>query len=377
MISLDNATTPTERWVIFCRVIDNLGDAGVTWRLAKQLTREYGLRIDFVIDRPELIPQFESPGALKLLNESISIWHWPTEDHTNSLVPQVGDVTIAAFACHLPKSYRSELAQRVSQGKELRPNYWFNLEYLSAEPWINTCHLLGSSKPEDKLKETFYFPGFTAQSGGLIREQTSQSKDILTRQTLGIQTDSFAISLFCYADAPVQSLLTVLNQYAQDCNRTIELVVTQGVSPELISMIKRTPSNIIITPIDFLPQDHYDQLLALMDLNFVRGEDSLIRAIWAKKPFIWQAYPQDRETQQSKIDHFCKACFAVDSPEGFAGLAHAGFCEWNFAPALSLEILPKLLKNYAVWVEVAQANCDRLSLQSDLAMRLIAASRKI
>ena len=42
-----------------------------------------------------------------------------------------------------------------------------------------------------------------------------------------------------------------------------------------------------------LTQRDYDHLLWACDLNFVRGEDSFVRAQWAGAPFVWQIYPQD------------------------------------------------------------------------------------
>ena len=35
----------SERCDIFCRVVDNLGDVGVSWRLARQVAREHGKRV--------------------------------------------------------------------------------------------------------------------------------------------------------------------------------------------------------------------------------------------------------------------------------------------------------------------------------------------
>jgi hypothetical protein len=37
-------------WDIFCRVIDNYGDIGVCWRLARQLANEYPYQIRLWVD---------------------------------------------------------------------------------------------------------------------------------------------------------------------------------------------------------------------------------------------------------------------------------------------------------------------------------------
>ncbi|MBY0444112.1 MAG: elongation factor P maturation arginine rhamnosyltransferase EarP, partial [Burkholderiales bacterium] len=40
----------TVRWDIFCRVIDNYGDIGVCWRLARQLSFEHGFAVRLMVD---------------------------------------------------------------------------------------------------------------------------------------------------------------------------------------------------------------------------------------------------------------------------------------------------------------------------------------
>jgi hypothetical protein len=39
-----------KRWDIFCKIVDNFGDIGVCWRLARQLQLEHGLQIRLWID---------------------------------------------------------------------------------------------------------------------------------------------------------------------------------------------------------------------------------------------------------------------------------------------------------------------------------------
>ena len=38
------------RWDIFCSVVDNYGDIGVTWRLARQLAAEQGHVVRLWVD---------------------------------------------------------------------------------------------------------------------------------------------------------------------------------------------------------------------------------------------------------------------------------------------------------------------------------------
>src|SRR5947208_6585773 len=45
----------TARWDLFCRVIDNFGDAGIAWRLARELHDEHGLAVTIWIDAPDVL----------------------------------------------------------------------------------------------------------------------------------------------------------------------------------------------------------------------------------------------------------------------------------------------------------------------------------
>ncbi len=54
----------------------------------------------------------------------------------------------------------------------------------------------------------------------------------------------------------------------------------------------------------FLPQHKYDDLLASCDLNFVRGEDSFVRAQLAGRPLVWHIYPQAEDAHLTKLQAF-------------------------------------------------------------------------
>src|SRR5690606_2488281 len=120
-----------QRWDIFCRVVDNFGDIGVCWRLARQLSHEYGLAIRLWVDDLEstqrLLPEVDTVLPVQKV-DGIAIHHWKPEFSFDA----VADVVIEAFACELPDIYLREMA-------EARP-IWLNLEYLSAESWVEEYH---------------------------------------------------------------------------------------------------------------------------------------------------------------------------------------------------------------------------------------------
>ncbi len=303
-----------QRWDIFCRIVDNFGDIGVCWRLAKQLSTEHGLDVRLWIDdlagARRLLPSLDLGTAHQRL-ENIDICHWQAGFNFD----RVADVVIEAFACELPENYLLAMA-------ETQP-VWLNLEYLSAESWVEDYHLQPSPHPRLPLKKTFFFPGFTEKTGGLLRERgLLAQRDVFQHQ---LAADNVAgthaalrVSLFCYPFAPIRPLLTCMAQSA----RPVECLIPQtaimnevcgffgtpewtgGLTGELVAGQRRKTGNLTVKILPFLSQAEYDQLLWSCDLNFVRGEDSWVRAIWAGRPFIWQPYRQEDDAHFAKLDAF-------------------------------------------------------------------------
>ena len=273
---------------IFCTVIDNYGDAGVCWRLARQLAIEHGWRVRLWIDDPapllNLAPDHaDGPVEVKL---------WPNP--WRSIDP--ADVVIEAFACEIPGAYADAMAART------RPPAWINLEYLSAEAWVTGCHGLPSPHPNLPLVKHFFFPGFGAGSGGLLRE-----RDYDLRRAAFDEPD-FRAEFDLPPREPGELLVSL---FAYPHNRLPELMPALTASPRPIRLLLAGSSGaasrdgaLSIHHLPFLPQTRYDEILWACDLNFVRGEDSFVRAQWAAKPFVWHIYPQDGEAHMIKLDAF-------------------------------------------------------------------------
>ena len=153
----------TDRWDVFCRVVDNLGDVGVSWRLARILAREHGKRVRLWVDdltvlsllRPEIDPARE-----RQVLEGVEV------ALLRDAVPdaEIADVVVETFGCDPPPEYVEAMARRAR-----RPR-WINLEYLSAEDWVEGSHALPSPNPRLPLVKHYFFPGFTPRTGGLLRE---------------------------------------------------------------------------------------------------------------------------------------------------------------------------------------------------------------
>jgi uncharacterized repeat protein (TIGR03837 family) len=196
------------------------------------------------------------------------------------------------------------------------------------------------------LQRHFYFPGFTPQSGGLLREAGLLSRrdafqnDPAARAVLWRALDvapaegALAISLFCY---PNPHLPALLDAWA-DGDRPVCCIVPEGVAageldrwtggavPHAGQVLRR--GRLSLAGIPFLAQDIYDQLLWSCDVNFVRGEDSLVRAIWAARPLIWQPYPQAHNAQLAKLDAFLVR-YSSGMPPADAATFSALHRDWN------------------------------------------------
>jgi len=100
----------------------------------------------------------------------------------------------------------------------------------------------------------------------------------------------------------------------------------------------------------------------------VRGEDSLVRALWAGQPFVWQIYPQDDNAHHAKLEAFLDWLHAPDSLRQ----AHAA---WNGIPGANGSPPAWPGTTAAVlsqWAQCVQAARNSLQMQPSLAEQLMA-----
>ncbi|HEX7983333.1 MAG TPA: elongation factor P maturation arginine rhamnosyltransferase EarP [Duganella sp.] len=303
---------------LFCRVVDNYGDIGICWRLARQLRREHGLDVrlwvDDLVSFRRLCPQV-APDADTQLIDGVTVRHWRDQDGVYTAA-DVADIVIEFFACDIPPGYIGAMAKCAP-----RP-VWFNLEGLTAEEWVEGCHRLTSPHPRLPLTKHFFFPGFTDKTGGLPREAALESERLAFQSDpaamtaflagLGVAGPELAatrVSLFCYPHAPVAALFDSWRQGGE----AIVCLVPEGVAAEVVQAFLGAPPTagaaatrgaLTVRVLPFVPQPDYDKLLWACDLNFVRGEDSFVRAQWAGKPFVWHIYPQDENLHHKKLRAF-------------------------------------------------------------------------
>ncbi len=300
---------PALRWDLFCRVVDNFGDVGVCWRLACDLAGR-GQRVRLWVDDAAALRWMAPAGR-----SAVEVIAW----RASTPCPPPGDVVIEAFGCDPPPAFVATMAARAAPGAAGQP-VWINLEYLSAEPYVERSHGLASpqmSGPGRGLAKWFFYPGYTAATGGLLREPTLAAElrafdraAWLASQGIPLRPGEQLVSLFCYPGAPVDRLVAALAaDHAPTLLATAPGAATGATRAALAALAPAGPGRnagpeIRQHALPWLSQPDFDRLLWAADLNFVRGEDSWVRAQWAGKPFVWQAYAQDDGAHVAKISAF-------------------------------------------------------------------------
>ena len=409
------------RWDIFCQVIDNYGDLGVCWRLASQLGAR-GQQVRLWVDDARALSWMAPQGS-----PGVQVLPWPQQAPADG----VGDVLIEAFGCEITPEFIAACAYQQRAGGQ--KTLWINLEYLSAESYVERCHRLPSpvmSGPGAGLTRWFFYPGFTPATGGLLREP-----DLLQRQQHfhthqraawrvrhGVAPEALAISLFCYEPALLPAWLMQLAQRPAQGGTAAHLLVTAGRASAAVAAAAPTqpvsrqrsdvegcasPSDrsarriaqpipsvlasdatqrcdsrasadrqmtagatLAISQLAHCSQSAFDELLWACDLNCVRGEDSLVRALWAGQPLVWHIYPQHDDAHHAKLQAFLDWLQAPPSLRQFHWL-------WNDLPG-SADSTPErsdfpVLDSATLhsWRECIQHARQRLLAQPDLLTQLL------
>lgn len=347
-----SARTPL-RWDVFCRVVDNHGDLGVCWRLASDLASR-GHTVRLWVDDPAALTWMAPSGSA-----GVRLVHW-TPDATPA---DPGEVVVEAFGCDPPAAFVAAMARLP------KPPVWINLEYLSAEGYVERSHRLPSpqmSGPGAGLTKWFFYPGFTPATGGLLREPGLAGEQAvfdaaawLAAQGIRPQAGERLVSLFCYPGAPLQALLDSLADAP-----TLLLATPGAATSGLASLVP--PASVRVQPLPWLTQAGYDRLLWACDLNLVRGEDSFVRAQWAGRPFLWNIYPQHDMAHAAKLDAFLARHLHVARPATAQAVA-AWMRGWN-----GLASLPRALPALDEWQAHVRFWRETLRVQTDLTTQLLA-----
>jgi uncharacterized repeat protein (TIGR03837 family) len=304
---------------IFCEVIDNFGDAGVVYRFAREFKLAHPrcrvrVFIDIIATLQSIVPAIDLHKQVQEYNDIIYI---QSQTLSPALVETLGtpDVLIEAFGCTIPDCVISAAARHT--------RLHINLEYLSAESWVDSYHLKESLMGYPVMKKYFYMPGFTPTTGGILVDTHSEH----FRNNLGKNRYDYITEVLkqfkIYVPAPEQCMFGSLFTYTRNFDALLHecssiekdvYILVFGekskagmqqsslfIQSEKLSANAFRYNRVHILFMPFLPQQLYDELLCTMDFNIVRGEDSLVRAIQARKPFIWNAYLQEKKYQHVKV----------------------------------------------------------------------------
>ena len=385
---MSSAPSPQLKWDIFCKVVDNFGDIGVCWRLCCDLATR-GQRVRLFLDDASALAWMAPLGCpnVEVINCSLGI--------PPAALATMGDVLVDTFGCEFAiELIATQATNTLAIAKNSPKNdvLWLNLEYLTAESFAERSHTLPYTHhagPAAGWTQRYFYPGFNERTGGLLRElnlfqrqaafdktvwlnQLSQSFDLsFTTQT---EDATRFISLFCYEPAALEALIDQLaTRQTPTC-----LLVTHGRAAAAVKTVlehkKRIqpayllPEQLSILYLPALTQRDYDHLLWACDLNFVRGEDSLVRAIWAGKPFIWQIYPQTDGAHHVKLEAFLTM---MDAPESLKAAHRVWNADKTDSPRGD-ERHPWPALDLPLWARSAQHLSNKLQSQDDLTASLLA-----
>ncbi len=356
------------QWDIFCKVIDNHGDVGVCWRLGRELAAR-GEQVRLWVDDASALAWMAPNGA----PAGVQVLPWTAPLALPAgLVP--GEVLVEAFGCDPAPEFVAAYAQRLQHLG--RPGAWLNLEYLSAESYVARSHKLPSPVmrgPGTGLTKHFFYPGFTPDTGGLLREAGLDARQrrfdaAAWRHRQGVPADALAVSLFCYEPPALPALLRQLAGQPQPCHLLVTAGRAQQAMRQAVAAEPAAAGRLHLHALPYLSQDGFDELLWACDLNAVRGEDSLVRALWAGKPLVWQLYPQHDGAHQPKLQAFMDVLampaglrawhqtWNADAPQTLPAPDLPGWQTWAMQTWARLQALPELT---ATLMEFAQSQWAR------------------
>ncbi|MEI6874438.1 MAG: elongation factor P maturation arginine rhamnosyltransferase EarP [Spirochaetota bacterium] len=386
---------------LLCRVVDNYGDIGLVYRLAKALSAaapdaKLRLLVDDLAAFHALAPGIDADLPAQLFS-GWTVLRWDSPRAAFASDPP--RLVIECFASGRPEGFEEAL---FDPGRsDIR--HIVNLEHLSAEGWVRDFHKLPSLTRSGRVKKHFFMPGFETGTGGLVldprfKEARSRSRDAFGRAVLRRELslrlgifpptygEAFALLAFSYehdyARVVADLASWAVTVPAGQPSRPLLALVAPGRSASCFLGATETAGQPFPTlPLPFLAQEDWDKLLLSSDFLVVRGEESLARAVLSGRPFIWQAYLQAENHQLVKVralldlmrPHFPPACFealerlSLAFNDRLADGPEAGGHE----PLLPLlEVLPELEPGFASF-------SDSVFALGDLGAHLVTFIREI
>ena len=304
--------------IILCKVVDNFGDIGVVYRLARALSDlrpelELTLVVSNLDSFHKMASQIDPKKTIQDFRYKNSTWKildWnletesgkrKTENEEQLLTPDCS-VILECFQCGRPDWLENILfAPDFAQTVQI-----IQIDYLTAEDYADEFHLLKSGTRKTNIKKIFFMPGFTPKTGGLI----INDQPVINSENPGFSSltqQAFKIFFFAYEDdcTSVVNGISAFQDKMREMNKEFSVTVYLADGKSCVPFErswKKINSPFKIEKIPFLQQEEFDYFIAQMDFLFVRGEDSLARAALTGLPYVWQAYKQDENYQLVKVN---------------------------------------------------------------------------
>ena len=309
---------------ILCRVVDNYGDIGFVYRLARELSSLSS------IEKTQLrliVSDLKSFNAMALppgISTSLAVQNyngWKVIDWNAcaegkcEFTEHPPKIILECFQCGRPEWLDEILfSAQTTQTVQI-----VNVEYLTAEDWADDFHLLKSGTRSALVKKINFMPGFTKKTGGLVLDKHFVScvhsktaaleclKKYASKKTVALieDTNLFRVIAFSY-ERNFENEARALSEFAKNSGRKLQVLLAPGLGNVPFKKAAAAFKNISVYDLEYLPQLAWDALLTLADFSFIRGEDSFSRACLSGIPFVWHAYPQEEEFQLVKADAVLK-----------------------------------------------------------------------
>lgn len=309
---------------ILCRVVDNYGDIGFVYRLARELSSLSSIEKTQI---RLIVSDLKSFNAMALppgISTSLAVQNyngWKVIDWNAcaegkcEFTEQPPKIILECFQCGRPEWLDEILfSAQTTQTVQI-----VNVEYLTAEDWADDFHLLKSGTRSALVKKINFMPGFTKKTGGLVLDKNFVScvysktaaleclKKYASKKTVALieDTNLFRVIVFSY-ERNFENEARALSEFAKNSGRKVQVLLAPGLGNAPFKKAAAAFKNISVYDLEYLPQLAWDALLTLADFSFIRGEDSFSRACLSGIPFVWHAYPQEEEFQLVKVDAVLK-----------------------------------------------------------------------
>ena len=304
---------------ILCKVVDNFGDIGFVYRLARALSEEDdSLKLRLIVsDLPSfaaLAPEVDASKSEQIY-QGWQIYDWnAAEECKRAFTTNPPSIILECFQCGRPDWLEDILFDKDAAGDIVQI---VNIDYLTAEDYADDFHLLKSGTRSPRVKKINFMPGFTDKTAGLIldRDFVKARKEAVKDKCEDSGQKPFTLVFFSY-ERDCSPLVKALDAFQKQRKQPVHLLLAAGKShAPFMKAWEEGGKPFAVESLPFLPQQEWDALLCQSDWNFVRGEDSLSRACLTGVPFVWQAYIQEEDYHLVKLaalNERLRACLPGD-----------------------------------------------------------------